>query len=94
MDDSSKAILKEMGYEEQHFSQIEEAIGVTKYTLCTSDGSEEMNISAKMAKFLLGERDFFSGIARSAFHWSAVREVKDRLYVYFDSSALFREGVA
>ncbi len=94
MDESSKTILKEMGYGEKDFPQIKEAIGRTKYTLCSSDASEEMNISAKMAKDLLGEHDFLSGIARSAFHFSACREVKNRLYVYFDSSALFKQGVA
>lgn len=40
--------------------------------------------------FSSGTETYLSGIVRSAFHWSVVRETEDGRRVYFDSSNLFK----
>ena len=84
-----KQLLISWGYAENDFRQIEEAMqkSKTKYTL----GS--FQISRDEALRLLGRREYLSGIARSAFHYTAARCVPMSTTdetVYFDSSALFR----
>ena len=67
-------------------------MGVTKYELTDADGRETIRrISRKEAIELLGRETWLSGLDRSAFHWSAMRQTKDdKGYVYFDSSKLFK----
>lgn len=80
-----KAYLKELGYPEADFAQIEEAIGKTVYTL-----NFKKQITLEKALELLGRQTFLSGISRSAFHYSAVRHIGDSdVTVDFDSSKLF-----
>lgn len=84
-----KKMLLEWGYSESDFRQIEEAFqkSKTKYKLGSTP------ISRDEAIRLLGQRQFLSGIARSAFHVTAARAVPMSMTdetVYFDSSNLFR----
>lgn len=84
-----KDLLLHWGYSEKDFTQIEEAFqkSKTKYTL----GS--FSISREEALRVLGRRQYLSGIARSAFHWTAVRCVPMSIsneVVFFDSSMLFK----
>jgi hypothetical protein len=79
-----KELLIEWGYKEEDLNQIEEATTKTTY---------EMNgkkVSQKKALEILGERQYLSGISRSAFHRSAVRNNINGELVYFDSSKLFK----
>ena len=80
-----KELLHAMGVEDRDFEQIEEALraDMTSYKL------ESRRISRKQAIELLGMYDFLSGIARSAFHWTAVRETPDGKKVFFNSRRLF-----
>lgn len=82
---ADKDLLLSWGYDESDFPQIEEAMRKkkTQYELGNSQISREEAIQR------LGRRNFLSGIARSAFHYSAVRETIDGERVYFDSSRLF-----
>lgn len=84
--EKDKAMLREWGHPESDFRQIEEAFkkSKTKYELGDKPISREEAIS------LLGREQYLSGIARSAFHYTAVRETPDGKFVYFDSSNLFR----
>ncbi len=54
---------------------------------------EEGRISAEKASKLLGREAYLSGLSRSAFHWSASRDIGDSgNTVSFDSSSLFQES--
>ena len=55
-----------------------------------NDNTVEEKITIKGAIELLGRKNFLSGIARSAFHWDAMRETEDGRKIFFDSSRLFR----
>lgn len=84
-----KESLLKNGYTEKDFPQIEAAMlkKNTKYKL------NDKLISREEAIAILGREKYVSGISRSAFHWSAVRQVKEGSYeelIYFDSSNLFR----
>lgn len=83
LNDSEIEILLELGYLKQDLPQFQEAVKKTVYTY------EGKRISAKKAKALLGEEAFLSGLARSAFHWSSMRETADGKGVSFNSSKLF-----
>lgn len=82
-----KKLLLSWGYTEQDFPQIEAAMNPnnTQYTFNDSP------INREQAIFLLGWEEYLSGIARSAFHWSAVREIEDGQEVCFDSSNLHKK---
>lgn len=82
---SDKEYLKEIGYLECDFSQIERASGKTDYMY------QSKRIGQKKAIELLGRKKYLSGIARSAFHWSACGETADGSCIYFNSSHFFRE---
>lgn len=84
-----KKLLAQWGHPEKDFHQIEEAMqkSKTKYKLGSTP------ISCEKAIDLLGRERYLSGIARSAFHFSAAREVPNSMsgeIVYFDSSRLFK----
>ena len=78
-----KQLLKDWGYPEDDFRQIEEATTKTKYEL----GDEK--ISRTKVIEILGRELYLSGIARSAFHWSAYRTNENGQGIYFNSSKLF-----
>ena len=84
--EQDKTLLLDWGYEERDFPQIKAAMFApnTHYTLNDSPIDRSEAIS------LLGWQEYLSGIARSAFHWTAVRETEDGRRVYFDSSNLFK----
>ena len=83
---NEKKIMRELNIPESDIPQIERAAAKTRYK--TENGKR---ISRQEARALLGEKEFFSGLARSAFHWTAARETKDGKKIYFDSSAFFKE---
>ncbi len=86
-------LLKSWGYPESDFRQIQEAMGrKTKLTLSHRQKKvPNRKISHKEARQLLGDEDYLSGISRSAFHWTSLREVDEQYFVFFDSSALFKD---
>ena len=83
---ADKALLLDMGHPESDLGQIEEA---TRRTLYEYDG---MQINRDEAINLLGLWSYLAGIARSAFHWSAVQYTAEEKPVYFDSSSLSKAG--
>lgn len=84
--------LKEIGYEDSDMPQIEEASRVCKCSVVVDFNDDELFVTPSQARSFLGDRAFSSGVARSAFHRTAIREVKNGLYVYFDASALFKSA--
>lgn len=91
-----KCILKSLGYSSEDFEQIERAMQKSKTTyklVSLKNGSEKSKfVDKETAICILGNIDYLSGIARSAFHWTAYRENQELTYaILFDSSALFRQ---
>lgn len=86
-----KNLLSGWGYPEDDFEQIERALAKTKttYELFNDENNEDKEISREEAIEILGRETYLSGIGRSAFHWSSVRENEEGQKVYFDSSKLF-----
>lgn len=87
-----KEFLRSLYEGEEYFPQIEEAMDNTTYELCDEDGKETIRtITREEAIELLGRENWISGIDRSAFHWTAMRQTKDgKNYIMFNSSKLFR----
>jgi transposase len=82
---SDKEILREFGHDDKDIEQIERATGKTVYKINYKD-----KISTKHAIELLGRETFLSGISRSAFHYSALRNIENsKNVISFDSSKLF-----
>ena len=84
-------LLKRLNYSESDLPQIEAAIDETDYTHIWPN-ERETKITARGAIRLLGRETFLGGIARSAFHYTAMRETdkaeNDR--VYFNSTRFFK----
>lgn len=88
--DDDKKILMDLRYFEEDLSQIEKATRRTVYTISRS-GRKEENIPCLKAVELLGRETFLSGIARSAFHMTSVRDIENTNdKIYFDSEKLFK----
>lgn len=85
--ETDKITLGKWGYTEKDILQIEKAIRVSKYHLYRKQG-KDMPISSGKALELLGREKFLSGMARSAFHGSAMRE-DNNMSISFDSTRLF-----
>ena len=85
---NDKKILKtKYKYTDKEILQIEKAAEKTVYKINFKE-----KISVQKAIKLLGRENFLSGIGRSTFHWSSVREIKNSDdVVEFDSSAFFKE---
>ena len=83
-----KIMLQEMSVPEKDFAQIEAAAQKTKYYILP--GKER--ISRSKAIQILGRKNYLSGLARSAFHWDAIRYADDgsATKVLFDSSNYFK----
>ena len=79
-----KNTLKRWGCSAKDFKQIDMAIRKTEFTV---DGER---ITLSEVSEILGRETFLSGIVRSSFHWTCVRENEHGVKVFFDSSALFR----
>lgn len=88
-----KALLKGYGYLDEDFPQIKKAYSRTTFILCenTKVSGIETEINGMKVIELLGRENFLSGLARSAFHWSAYRNITENSGIYFDSSKLFQE---
>lgn len=88
-----KEMLGIWGNTEEHIAQIEEALNKSTYVLMKAENNNSMRkITAKDAIKLLGEKVFLSGLDRSAFHFTSVREIPDtegQYVVNFDSHVLF-----
>lgn len=88
-----KFLLKDWGFPEEDFDQIETAF-MKKYTtyklLKGGENEKEETISREKALEILGREQYLSGIGRSAFHWTSVRENDEGKCVYFNSSKLFK----
>ena len=82
-----KEYLLSIGYLEKDLKQIAYAAkaNVTKYEC------EGKRIAKSTVIELLGRKKWLSGLARSAFHWSAVREAEDGRCIHFDSSKIWEE---
>lgn len=85
--EEQKNLLLRRGYTQKDFGQIEKAIGRTSYTIVTE--KEERDAKEEEVIATLGMEEWLSGVARSAFHWSASRK-KGGTEVLFDSRKLFR----
>ena len=88
-----KARFEKNGVEPKDWTQIAYAMRANNTKYHYFNGETERVISRSEAISLLGEDVFLSGIIRSAFHWSAVREIansKYKQYVRFDSSKMFK----
>ena len=75
--------------------QMEQAADVTTYTFGKrSDGTDERKITRLGAIRKIGRQAWISGLARSAFHVTAMRYVDDndegKGFVYVDSREIFR----
>ncbi len=73
------------GFDDDDIKQIEQAMQKSKTTY-ELDGEK---ISREQAIYALGRKKYISGITRSAFHRTAIRE-KDGKQVFFNSSKLFK----
>lgn len=93
-------ILKGFGHLDSDIPQIQEGIKVSTYELYKrlnpdaedfEDRSKLVrNLTAKEAYRRLGRKAFLSGIGRSAFHMSSVRDcANEKYFIMFDSGALF-----
>lgn len=83
---SDKELLLNCGYSEDDIPQIQRAYqkSMTKYCL------ENTRITREKAISVLGWEAYLTGLARSAFHVTAVRETKNSEIVYFNSRNLFK----
>lgn len=91
--EEDKQILRGWNETEQNIEQIESLLNRTIYTLIDNNTGTERKISATKAVKLLGRKCFLSGLDRSTFHWSAVRELTEdeNVCVDFDSSDYWKE---
>lgn len=90
--DENKKKLAAWGYRyPAELAQIEAAMSEKKTNYTIVKGQREREIKRSEALQLLGEEIFLSGIARSAFHFTAARETADgKTTILFDSSKLLR----
>ena len=75
-----KLILKEYGFSQSDFPQIERVITKTRYYL------NNKRLNRNQVIKMIGEEEFLSGIGRSAFHYTSVRN-----NILFDSSKFFKD---
>lgn len=82
-------LVNKLKYKKEDIPQIEKSLKKTRFKLEKTDESVS-EISAADARKILGDDRFLSGIGRSSFHWSCVRQAEDGSSIYFDSSRLFK----
>jgi hypothetical protein len=82
-------IILNFGYPKEDLKQIEAALKCTDFEILT-EGKEDEKTTIEKAVEILGEEKFLSGMCRSAFHYSAIREGKNGIKIYFNSSRLFK----
>ena len=78
--------LSSWGYRSEDFAQIEKAASA-KLTVYEIDGKA---VGLKALLKIMDRREWLSGIARSAFHYTASRNTYDGRIVCFDSHKLFQ----
>lgn len=85
-------LLPKLGYDQEDAEQIEKASKVTTFKFRKfHDENFEKTITEQQAEKILGRNKLFTGLARSAFHWSSVRTTQDQnFYVIIDSSKYFK----
>lgn len=95
MTKSDKEYLLSIGVPEEDWKQMEEASKKTKFYLSSDKAliTDNIKLSQKEVIGKIGRQGFWSGISRSAFHWSAIRECLDGKNIIFDSSAFFKEDL-
>jgi len=82
-------MLRNWGYSEEDIKQIKTSGKYLKLTDITT--ARPKRLLQFQAKQILGEKEFISGMARAAFHFTAVRESEDgKTKVMFDCSAMFK----
>lgn len=80
--------LKAWGFREQDIPQLQEAANKTRYELIDVGGGRTVGVRDVVKE--IGRTNWLSGIARSAFHWTAVRFNDDKsTRIDFDSSKIF-----
>lgn len=92
--DKDRQYLFEHGYTSSDIGQLEEAARIknTKYYFTNPITNTKTKISRKEALRILGRKAWLSGLGRSAFHYTSVREgVYKKGNVYFDSFDLFNK---
>ena len=85
LQNKDKEQLLNWGYNPEDIPVIENAInnGMEFITLFPN-GKNRKHITAEGAKRLLGTKEFLSGVGRSTFHSSAIRENnKKQVYFYY-----------
>lgn len=88
-----KKILLDWGYTKQDFAQIEEAAnkGKIEHVKKYFTGEYTRTINPESARRYLKTKEFLSGLSRAAFHWTALRDITQGEYIYFDASPIFEE---
>lgn len=66
-----KEYINRLGYNHTDYTQIEKSSRFCKYYVCV--GNNECRISKKQAIEKVGENSWLSGVARAAFHHTAMR---------------------
>lgn len=91
LSEQDKAMLTEMAVQGEDFEQIEDSMKSrnTQYKVYIHDNNGTP-ITRKATIRILGRRAWLSGLARSAFHYTAVRDAEDGRKVFFDSSRMHR----
>lgn len=80
-------LLKKWGYPEEDIKQIEESVLAGEFF--TNKGKK---VDWLTAKRIVGSIEFLSGISRSAFHWTCMRnnQKKPNRFIFFDFSKYFK----
>jgi hypothetical protein len=94
LSEEDKADLLNMHVPSSDFTQIQEVASVkyTSYLLYDNNEARGKRISRDEAIRLLGRKVWLSGLARSAFHFSAVRTIEgSEAFVYFNSRRYFAD---
>ena len=92
--EKDKKLLKEWGYFDEDIAQIEKGANVGTITFTYKKNKDvEHEITPQKAIRIIGREQFLSGLSRSAFHWSAIRYVKNNDkngFVYFHMDKLYK----
>lgn len=94
LNEEDRVKLGRNGYSQDDIEQIDRAIPMTDYRLFEKDADmstkKGRKISVKKARTLLGTEEFLSGIGRSTFHWTSIRDLPDGRKILFDSLKQFK----
>ena len=84
-----KQYLINIGYEESDLRQIQEAANKCKYE--NSETREKYGVRKVLE--ILPRQEWLTGVARAAFHWSAVRNNINGVGVFFNCYEMFKNIV-